>query len=138
MNKVLELGRLTRDPQIYHGDKITSARFSMAVQREVKDKSGNYGADFPNFIAFGKTAEIVEKYLHKGSQVAIVGRIQTGSYTNKNGDKVYTTDIVVEKLEFVGSKADNAADAKPETKDEVGFMNVPETVEEIGGAPWEV
>lgn len=107
MNKVIIVGRLTRDPEIKYstGENATAiARFSLAVNRKFKNDEGNYDADFINCIAFGKTAEFIEKYFSKGMAMGIAGRIQTGSYTNKEGQKVYTTDVVVEETEFVESK----------------------------------
>lgn len=107
MNKVIVVGRLTRDPEIKYttGESATAiARFSLAVNRKFKNAEGEYEADFINCIAFGKTAEFVEKYFNKGMAMGIAGRIQTGSYTNKDGQKVYTTDVVVEETEFVESK----------------------------------
>lgn len=136
MNKVNLVGRLTRDPDIKATGNTTTARFCVAAQRNFKDKDGNYGADFVNCVAFGKTAEIVEKYFHKGSLIGVTGRVNTGSYTNKDGNKVYTTDIAVESVEFIGNKSDNAAAAKPAndspiTTDDGGFMNIPDSVDEL-------
>lgn len=107
MNKVIIVGRLTRDPEIKYstGENATAiARFSLAVNRKFKNDEGNYDADFINCIAFGKTAEFIEKYFSKGMAMGIAGRIQTGGYTNKEGQKVYTTEVVVEETEFVESK----------------------------------
>lgn len=107
MNKVQLVGRLTRDPEIRYsqGENATAtARFSVAVNRRFKNAEGNYDADFINCVAFGKSAEFVEKYFKKGMAIGLTGRIQTGSYTNKDGQKVYTTDVVVEETEFVESK----------------------------------
>ena len=104
MNKVQLVGRLTRDPEIRYsqGENATAtARFSVAVNRRFKNAEGNYDADFINCVAFGKSAEFVEKYFKKGMAIGLTGRIQTGSYTNKDGQKVYTTDVVVEETEFV-------------------------------------
>lgn len=129
MNKSIITGRLTKDPEIKDGGNTKVAKFTIASQRSFKDSSGNYGADFINCTAFGKTAEFLEKYFHKGSQICVEGRINTGSYTNKDGQKVYTTDVAVEKVEFMGSKADSqTAQAKPESE---GFMNIPETVDDF-------
>ena len=116
MNKVIIIGRLTRDPEIKYttGENATAtARFSLAVNRRFKNKEGNYDADFINCVAFGKTAEFIEKYFTKGMAIGITGRIQTGSYTNKEGQKVYTTDVVVEETEFVESKNKGASDNVP-------------------------
>ena len=116
MNKVVIIGRFTRDPEIKYttGENATAtARFSLAVNRRFKNKEGNYDADFINCVAFGKTAEFIEKYFTKGMAIGITGRIQTGSYTNKEGQKVYTTDVVVEETEFVESKNKGTADNVP-------------------------
>lgn len=116
MNKVIIIGRFTRDPEIKYttGENATAtARFSLAVNRRFKNKEGNYDADFINCVAFGKTAEFIEKYFTKGMAIGITGRIQTGSYTNKEGQKVYTTDVVVEETEFVESKNKGTADNVP-------------------------
>lgn len=107
MNKVIVVGRLTRDPEMKYttGESATAiARFSLAVNRKFKNADGEYEADFINCVAFGKTAEFIEKYFNKGMAMGIAGRIQTGSYTNKDGQKVYTTEVVVEETEFVESK----------------------------------
>ena len=107
MNKVQLVGRLTRDPEIRYsqGENATAtARFSVAVSRRFKNAEGNYDADFINCVAFGKTAEFLEKYFKKGMAIGLTGHIQTGSYTNKDGQKVYTTDVIVEETEFVESK----------------------------------
>ena len=116
MNKVIIIGRFTRDPEIKYttGESATAtARFSLAVNRRFKNKEGNYDADFINCVAFGKTAEFIEKYFTKGMAIGITGRIQTGSYTNKEGQKVYTTDVVVEETEFVESKNKGTSDNVP-------------------------
>ena len=116
MNKVIIMGRFTRDPEIKYttGENATAtARFSLAVNRRFKNKEGNYDADFINCVAFGKTAEFIEKYFTKGMAIGITGRIQTGSYTNKEGQKVYTTDVVVEETEFVESKNKGTSDNVP-------------------------
>lgn len=117
MNKVIIIGRFTRDPEIKYttGENATAtARFSLAVNRRFKNKEGNYDADFINCVAFGKTAEFIEKYFTKGMAIGITGRIQTGSYTNKEGQKVYTTDVVVEETEFVESKNKGTSDSVSE------------------------
>ena len=116
MNKVIIIGRFTRDPEIKYStgeNASATARFSLAVNRRFKNKEGNYDADFINCVAFGKTAEFIEKYFTKGMAIGITGRIQTGSYTNKEGQKVYTTDVVVEETEFVESKNKGASDNVP-------------------------
>ena len=113
MNKVQLVGRLTRDPEIRYsqGENATAtARFSVAVNRRFKNAEGNYDADFINCVAFGKSAEFVEKYFKKGMAIGLTGRIQTGNYTNKDGQKVYTTDVIVEETEFVESKGASSTD----------------------------
>lgn len=120
MNKVIISGRLTRDPEVRYsqGEKSTCvSRFSLAV-----DRRGQEGADFPNIVAFGKTGEFTEKYFHKGMKVIIEGRISTGSYTNKNGDKVYTTEVIADNVEFAESKKQEASTGND-------FVNIPEAVE---------
>lgn len=109
MNKWLGIGRLTRDPDIRYtqGERsVCVAKFTVAVDRRTRKKDSNeQTADFIGCTAFGKTAEFVEKYVHKGTKVAIEGRIQTGNYTDKDGVKHYTTDVMVENMEFAESKA---------------------------------
>ena len=129
------MGRLTADPQVRYsqGDNATAvARYTLAVNRKFK-KDGEPTADFIPCVVFGRSAEFTEKYFRKGMQVAISGRIQTGSYTNKDGQKVYTTDVVVEEQEFAESKAasqqnqNNASDSVPSSDD---FMNIPDGIDE--------
>lgn len=106
MNNVTLVGRLTRDPEIRYtqGENATAiTRFTLAVDRRFK-REGDQTADFPSCVAFGKTAEFIEKYFNKGNRIGVVGRLQTGSYTKDDGTKVYTTDVVVEQAEFVESK----------------------------------
>lgn len=108
MNKVILVGRLTRDPEIRYtsGQNQTAVgRYTLAVDRRYKKEGDEQTADFINCVTFGRGAEFAEKYLHQGTKIAVVGRIQTGSYTNKDGQRVYTTDIVVEEHEFAESKA---------------------------------
>ena len=109
MNKVILMGRLTREPDIRYSQNANGsmavARFTLAVDRRVKREETEQNADFISCVSFGKPAEFAEKYLHQGTKIAIVGRIQTGSYTNRDGVKVYTTDVVVESAEFAESKA---------------------------------
>ena len=107
MNKVILMGRLTRDPEVRYsqGEQATAiARYTLAVDRRFK-RDGDQTADFIGCVAFGKLGEFAEKYLRKGTKVVVTGRIQTGSYTNKDGQKVYTTDVVVEEQDFAESKA---------------------------------
>lgn len=106
MNKVILLGRLTRDPEVRYSqgeNSLAIARFTLAVDRRFK-RQGEADADFISCVAFGKSAEFAEKYLRQGVKIALTGRIQTGSYTNKEGQKVYTTEVVVEETEFAESK----------------------------------
>lgn len=107
MNKVILMGRLTRDTEVRYsqGDNATAiARFTLAVDRRIK-RDNEASVDYINCVSFGRSAEFAEKYFHKGTKIVIVGRIQTGSYTNKDGQKVYTTDIVIEEQDFAESKA---------------------------------
>ncbi len=115
MNSVVLVGRLTRDPDVrYSQDQRAVARFTLAVDRPVRS-GGEKQADFPSIVCFGKTAELVEQYVSKGRRVAVSGRIQTGSYTNKDGQKVYTTDVVADRVEFLdsGSGAPRSEGAEP-------------------------
>ena len=142
MNKVILMGRLTRDPDIRYTqgeNSMAIARYTLAVDRRFK-KEGEQSADFISCVAFGKQAEFAEKYLHQGTKIAITGRIQTGSYTNKDGQRVYTTDVVVEEQEFAESKAaseqsgyqQSAPAARPEPSMAAGdgFMNIPDGIDE--------
>ena len=137
MNKVILMGRLTRDPDVRYTqgeEPMAIARFTLAVDRRGK-RDGEASADFPSCVCFRRTAEFIEKYAHQGTKLVVVGRIQTGSYTNRDGQKVYTTDVVVEEAEFAESKA--AADRNtqktpppsPDTGAD-GFMNIPDGIEE--------
>lgn len=136
MNKVILMGRFTRDPEVRYTDSGTSiARFTLAVDRRFK-QDGGQSADFISCIAFSKTAEFIEKYFHQGSKIVIEGRIQTGSYTNKDGQKVYTTDVVVENAEFAESKSSGSGQAQipePSLADvNDGFMPIPDdSVDEL-------
>ena len=136
MNKVILMGRLTRDPDIRYsqGERTTAvARFSLAVDRRFKQE-GQPSADFINCLALGKNGEFAEKYFHKGIKVLVTGRIQTGSYTNKDGQKVYTTDVIIEEQEFAESKAasqNNQSVDRPEpAPNGDGFMNIPDGIDE--------
>ena len=140
MNKVILMGRLTKDPEIRYtgtGEPIAIARYTIAVNRPYK-KDGQTQADFINVVSYRKAAEFIEKYFRKGMKANICGRIQTGSYTNKDGNKVYTTDVLVEEIEFGESKNSNqqsAAPANPSNAvnpmtDENGFMNIPDGIDE--------
>lgn len=140
MNKVILMGRLTRDPEIRVSvaTNVTTAKFTLAVDRRYKKEGEQQTADFINCTAFGKTAESIERYLHQGTKIAVVGRIQTGSYTNKDGNKVYTTDVIVEEYEFAESKNANngssPATSMPQEQSVAsdGFMNLPFGVEDAG------
>lgn len=129
MNKWLGMGRLTRDPEVRvtaGAEPMAIARFTLAVDRRFAKEEQK--ADFISCITFGKKAEFVERYLKQGTKIAVEGRIQTGSYTNKTGDKVYTTDVVVEELEFAESKAKDSQEA-PKPAPDNGFIKVPEGLE---------
>lgn len=129
MNSVQLVGRLTRDPEIRYTDGGASiASFSVAVDRRFKQEGGDT-ADFINCKAFGKTAEFIEKYFGKGKKIALNGRIQTGSYTNKDNVKVYTTEVVAENVEFVESKASEQGGASTSASTD-GFVNVPDGIDE--------
>ena len=135
MNKCVLMGRLTRDPEIRVNNDKTVARFSIAVDRRFKRDGDDQTADFINCVAFGKTAEFVEKYAHKGTKFVVEGRIQTGSYTNKDGVRVYTTDIVVEQLEFAESKSSADGNATGNTANSnattnTSFMDIPDDISE--------
>ena len=143
MNKVMLIGRLTRDPNMRYsqGDSSTAvARYTLAVDRRFKRANDNQEADFISCVSFGKTAEFVEKYFKQGTKMVAVGRIQTGSYTNNEGQKVYTTDVVVEEVEFAESKSSNPntgnndyqRDFSPEPSSAMGdgFMNIPDGIDE--------
>ena len=139
MNKVILMGRLTRDPDVRYSTgerQMTIARYTLAVDRRRRN-DGEQTADFISCVAFDRNAEFAEKYLKQGTKVCVTGRIQTGSYTNKDGAKVYTTDVVIEECEFAESK--NAAgnsgfsQARPEPEAAGdGFMNIPDGVEDEG------
>ena len=140
MNKVILMGRLTRDPEVRYsqGEQATAiARYTLAVDRRFK-RDAEQTADFIGCVAFGKLGEFAEKYLRKGTKVVVTGRIQTGSYTNKDGQKVYTTDVVVEECEFAESKnaaGDNSQFTpsdrpSPSSAAGDGFMNIPDGIDE--------
>ena len=139
MNKVILIGRLTRDPEVRYsqGDNsLAIARYSLAVDRRFK-RPGEPDADFINCVTFGKSAEFAEKYLKQGTKIAVTGRIQTGSYTNKEGQKVYTIDVVVEEHEFAESKSSQGDGGFQQTQRPApsqavgdGFMNIPDGLDE--------
>ena len=141
MNKVILMGRLTRDPEVRYAqgeNAMAIARFSLAVDRRRQNNADGQTADFINIVAFGRLGEFAEKYLHKGTKVALSGRIQTGSYTNKDGVRVYTTDIIAEDIEFAESKNSAGSDGgyagavsrpAPASAGD-GFMNIPDGIDE--------
>ena len=150
MNKVILIGRLTRDPEIRSTTNSTMASFSVAVDRRFK-QDGQPDADFPRVIAWGKTAEFIEKYFHKGMKIAIEGRIQTGSYQNQSGQTIYTTDVIAEAVEFVESKTEAKEAAQPKKDSHADYWNnvgtaentepqnqAPEEQEVIGNLPFEL
>lgn len=139
MNKVILMGRLTRDPDIRYlqGSSMAVARYTLAVDRKVarsNDNGDQQTADFISCVVFGKAAEFVEKYLRQGTKVIITGHIQTGNYTNKDGQRVYTTDVVVEEHEFAESRSSQSHQSSensrpsPDNATPDGFMNIPEGV----------
>ena len=141
MNKVILMGRLTRDPEIRYsqGEQSTAvARYTIAVDRRFRRDGDQQTADFINCVAFGRQGEFAEKYFRKGIKIAITGRIQTGSYTNKDGQKVYTTDVIVEEQEFAESKSASANNAGAAAANGNaagsaigdGFMNLPDGIDE--------
>ena len=148
MNKVILMGRLTRDPEVRYSageNALAIARYTLAVDRRFR-RDGEASADFIQCVSFGRTAEFAEKYFRQGLKIAVTGRIQTGSYTNRDGQKVYTTDVVVEEVEFAESKASQersgASAGMPTTAgttpggaaglttDKDGFMNIPDGIDE--------
>ena len=139
MNKWIGMGRLTRNPDVRWSqgqEQKCVTRFTVAVDRRGQKQDGQQSADFIPCVAFGKQAEFAEKYLKRGTKVAIIGRIQTVSYTNRDGQKVYTTDIIVEEIEFAESKAASEGQSGqqsygqqyPDAGD--GFMNIPDGIDE--------
>lgn len=134
MNKVILMGRLCADPEVRYSqnqNQTAVARYRLAVDRRFK-REGEQTADFISCVAFGKAAEFAEKYLRQGTKIAITGRIQTGSYTNREGQKVYTTDVVVEEQEFAESKgaSGNIEGSAPQATDPDGFMSLPDGIDE--------
>lgn len=133
MNKVILIGRLSKDVDVRYAGETCVARYGLAVDRRFK-KEGEASADFINCVAFGSNGQFAEKYLRKGMKIAVVGRIQTGNYTDKNGNKVYTTDIVVEEHEFAESKQTEQPKSQPTPpptpSNYDGFMNIPDGIDE--------
>ena len=143
MNKVILMGRLTRDPEVRYSqgeNAMAIARYTLAVDRRFNRNNDEQTADFISCVAFGRSGEFAEKYFHKGTKIAVPGRIQTGSYTNKEGVKVYTTDVVVEDQEFAESKSasqqagnEYAPAGRTESAPMAagdGFMNIPDGIDE--------
>lgn len=124
MNKVILMGRLTRDPEIRYSNNIAIGRYALAVERRHQQEGTQQTADFINIVTFGKAAEFAEKYLKKGTKVLVTGHLQTGSYTNKDGQKVYTTDVIAEDQEFCEKKTDGTAQNNEGPTD--GFINFPD------------
>ena len=140
MNKVILMGRLTRDPELRYTsgeNSMAIARYTLAIDRTIK-KQGEQSADFINCVAFSKAAEFAEKYFRQGMRVLVSGRIQTGSYTNKEGQKVYTTEVIVDTQEFADSKGAGDSSYKSSTRSSTssasidGFMNIPDGVDDEG------
>lgn len=141
MNKVILMGRLTRNPEIRYSqgaEQTAIARYTLAVDRRF-NRNENQTADFISCVAFGRSAEFAEKYLKQGTKIVVTGRIQTGSYTNRDGNKVYTTDVVIEDQEFAESKASGSSEAndnyraagRPVPSNEAeGFMSIPDGIED--------
>ena len=127
MNTVVLIGRMTKDPDVRANEKTTVARFTLAVDRKFK-KDGEQSADFISCVAFGKTAELIERYFHKGMKMGAEGEWHTGSYTNKDGNKVYTNDCLINRVEFVESKKTESSGA-PSADDD--FMNIPDDIDDV-------
>nr|DAU95679.1 MAG TPA: Single strand binding protein [Caudoviricetes sp.] len=131
MNKVILMGRLTRDPDVRYSQtdsNMAIARFSLAVDRRYKKQGDETTADFFNCTAFGKQGEFVEKYLKQGTKIVVTGRIQNDNYTNKEGQKVYSVQIMVEEIEFAESKAAGQSQQNDSMPGD-GFMNIPDGIE---------
>ena len=140
MNKVILMGRLTRDPELRYTsgeNSMAIARYTLAVDRTIK-KQAEQSADFIQCVAFSKAAEFAEKYFMQGMRVLVSGRIQTGNYTNKEGQKVYTTEVIVDTQEFADSKGAGDSSYKSSTRSSTssvsadGFMNIPDGVDDEG------
>lgn len=130
-NKWIGIGRLTRDPEVRYtqgAEPLCIAKYTLAIDRKIK-RDGEPAADFIPCVALGRNAEFAEKYLRKGMKIYVEGRLQTGSYTNREGQKVYTTDIIIESQEFCESKGSSAQEQEaPQSNN--GFMNIPEGIDE--------
>ena len=134
MNKVILMGRLTRDPEVRYSQgerSMAIAKYTLAIDRRKTQQNSDPGADFINCVAFDRAGEFAEKYFRQGLRVLISGHLQTGSYTNKDGQKVYTTDVIVESQEFADSRRDGSGAGSRGSKDD-DFMNIPDKVEDEG------
>ena len=134
MNKVILMGRLTRDPEVRYSQgerSMAIAKYTLAIDRRKTQQNSDPGADFINCVAFDRAGEFAEKYFRQGLRVLISGHLQTGSYTNKDGQKVYTTDVIVESQEFADSRRDGSGAGSRGSKDD-DFMNIPDNVEDEG------
>ena len=137
MNRVILMGRLTRDPDVRYtqgNEPMAVARYTLAVNRRTRKEDGSQEADFINIVAFRKAGEFAEKYFRQGMRVLVAGRIQTGSYTNKDGQRIYTTDVIVDEQEFADAKRDGAESSHYGASSPIGdrFMNIPDGVEDEG------
>ena len=141
LNHITIMGRLTRDvvtSYAANGNNTAIGRFTIACERDFADNAGQRAADFISCVAFGKTAEFIAKHFGQGNMICVIGRIQTGSYTNKDGQKVYTTDVIVDKVHFTGEKKAAAEESenndynygRPAPSNGDGFMNIPDGIDE--------
>lgn len=134
MNKVILMGRLTRDPEVRYSQgerSMAIAKYTLAIDRRKTQQNTDPGADFLNCVAFDRAGEFAEKYFRQGLRVLVSGHLQTGSYTNKDGQKVYTTDVIIESQEFADGRRDGSGSGSRESRDD-GFMNIPDNVEDEG------
>ena len=133
MNNVILMGRLTRDPNVTYSagaEPMCIARYTLAVDRRGKKTDGQPSADFISCVAFGKAGEFVEKYCKQGTKLVVEGHIQTGSYTNRDGNKVYTTDVIIDSQEFAESKGSSSNETPIAPASGDGFMNIPDEIQE--------
>lgn len=133
MNKVILMGRLTRDPEVRYSQgerSMAIARYTLAVDRRGRSQSGESTSDFINIVAFDRAGEFAEKYFRQGMRILVSGRIQTGSYKNRDGQNVYTTDVIVEEQEFADKKRES--DQKSRSSNDDGFLNIPDGIGEEG------
>ena len=134
MNKVILMGRLTRDPEVRYSQgerSMAIAKYTLAIDRRKTQQNSDPGADFINCVAFDRAGEFAEKYFRQGLRVLISGHLQNGNYTNKDGQKVYTTDVIVESQEFADGRRDGSGAGSRGSKDD-DFMNIPDNVEDEG------